>query len=111
MFAILAWILVTGPQINRTFSYRTPLKVAKINFQLLLTPSVILFLFFFFRDLRSRSDGANSPIRIRHSERAAYFLFVVARSAFGFPAPLPPRRGGITPRRGVITRRLMRTRV
>ena len=36
------------------------------------------------------------------------FLFVVARSAFGFPAPLPPRRGGITPRRGVITRRLMR---
>ena len=27
------------------------------------------FFFFFYRDLRSRSDGANSPIRIRHSER------------------------------------------
>ena len=63
------------------------------------------FFFFFFRDRRSRSDGANSPIRTRHSERTA-FLFRIARSAFGFPAPLPPLRGGITPLRGVITRRL-----
>ena len=35
---------------------------------------VLQFFFFFIRDLRSRSDGANSPIRIRHSERAAYFF-------------------------------------
>ena len=52
--------------------------------------------FFFFRDLRSRSDGANSPIRIRHSERAAYFSFRIARSAFGFPAPLPPPKGVVS---------------
>ena len=36
------------------------------------------------------------------------FSFSIARSAFVLPATLPPLRGGITPLRGVITRRLMR---
>ena len=38
---------------------------------------------------------------------AMFFFFVVARSAFGFPAPLPPLRGGTGPRWGPVTLRLM----
>ena len=51
------------------------------------------FFFFFFRDLRSRSDGANSPIRIRHSERAAYFLFVSHGQPSASRLPYHPLRG------------------
>ena len=91
-----------------------------------------MYFFFFIRDLRSRSDGANSPIRIRHSERAASFLFVSHGQPSASRLPYHPLRGwyhtqrvwytqtpsgfvyrtptgsGITPRWGVITRRLMR---
>ena len=49
--------------------------------------------FFFFRDRRSRSDGANSPIRIRHSERAAYFLFVSHGQPSASRLPYHPLRG------------------
>ena len=71
-------------------------------------PFTTLYFFFFIRDLRSRSYGAVSPIRIRHSERAA-FLFRSRTVSLRLPGSLTTPVGGwYHTLRGVITRLLMR---
>ena len=59
--------------------------------KLLKSPLVIFF--FFFRDLRSRSDGANSPIRIRHSERGSLFSFRSRTVSLRLPGSLTTPKG------------------
>ena len=61
-----------------------------------LSTPLCYFFFFFFRDRRSRSDGANSPIRIRHSERGSLFFFSYRTVSLRLPGSLTTPKGVVS---------------